>query len=108
MRTETVYESGRVEWRVVGHSDDDGTITASGVREYGPLDLDAVEAARLGSGWTLAAPGRHAVRATPTARHVILKSGYCVARRIGYALSVYPNARPRKVAFYRDFPPVYL
>lgn len=53
VRTETVFESGRVEWHVVGSSEDDGYINKRGVREYGPLDLEAVTAARLGMGWTV-------------------------------------------------------
>jgi hypothetical protein len=54
VRTDIVYASGRVEWTVEGRTQDDGTIRRSGVREYGPLDLDAVTAARLSSGWEVA------------------------------------------------------
>lgn len=53
VRTETVHADGRVEWHVKGYSDDDGYFNKRGVRQYGPLDLDKVTAARLASGWTV-------------------------------------------------------
>jgi len=48
--TETVHTSGLVECRVSGSSDGVWVDTRS-TRQHGVLDLEAVTAARLASGW---------------------------------------------------------
>ena len=53
VRTETVYANGHVDSHVVGNTRDDGYINERSTREYGPLDLEVVTAARLRSGWTV-------------------------------------------------------